>query len=172
MHSFVLNKIINYNVCMTNSVNLQRLSLVSRELAPEEPSLAREEPIPAARLALPMLDQVAVSSFVAGDVAAVIEHTRGLAQALASAEADSTRLRTVSRALSVCRSQMDLVDAALGQALGRSDYRAMGALGKVMDRLTRRLHMLIEEHRLETAKKAPVQMVIGHASKVTVRGGG
>jgi hypothetical protein len=157
---------------MTNSTNFQRLSLVPCERAPEEPPLAREEPIPSARLALPMLDQVAVSSFVAGDVAAVIEHTRGLAQALASAEADSTRLRTISRALSVCRSQMDLVDAALGQALGRSDYRAMGALGKVMDRLTRRMHVLLQEHRAETAKKAPVQMLIGHAAKVTVRGGG
>jgi hypothetical protein len=131
---------------------------------------AEPTPPPPQRFGLPRLDQVALTAFVEGDAAELLEHARGLAEALASTDSTGARRRTLARALSVCRCQMDLADAALGQALDRRDYAGMEALGKIMDRLTRRFRVLLEEHRLESAMSQPVQMVIGHAENVNVGG--
>ncbi|MGZ3457837.1 MAG: hypothetical protein ACXU86_04950 [Archangium sp.] len=130
------------------------------------------EPSPPPRLGLPALDQLALTSFTTGDAAQLVEHARGLAEALASNGGDTTRRRTISRALSVTRSAMDLVDAAMGEALGRRDFEAVKALTKLADVQTRRLKMLLEEHRIELGRDRPVQMFVAHADSVTVRGGG
>ena len=48
----------------------------------------------------------------------------------------------------------------------------MKALTKLADVQTRRLKMLLEEHRIELGRDRPVQMFVAHADTVTVRGGG
>jgi hypothetical protein len=136
----------------------------------EEPALACAEPPPQPRLGLPPLDQVALTCFTAGDVAELVEHARGLAESLAGQDGDSTRRRTIARALAVSRSQMDLIDAAMGEALGRRDFEAVKALTKLADVQTRRFRMLLEEHRIELGRDKPV-MFVAHADTVTVRSG-
>jgi hypothetical protein len=116
------------------------------------------------------LDQLALTSFTTGDAAQLLEHARDLAEALASKDGDTTRRRTIARALAVTRSQMDLIDAAVGEALGRRDLEAVKALTKLADSMTRRLSVLLEEHRIELGRDAPVQMFVAHADSVTVRG--
>ena len=135
-------------------------------------TLARAEPSPPPRLGLPALDQLALTAFTSGDAAPLVEYARGMAEALASNDGDATRRRTIARALAVTRSQMDLVDAAMGEALGRRDFEAVKALTKLADSMTRRLRMLLEEHRIELGPARPVQMFVAHADSVTVRGGG
>jgi hypothetical protein len=130
------------------------------------------EPSPPPRLGLPALDQLALTAFTTGDAAQLVEHARDLAGALAAPDGDTTRRRTIARALAVTRSQMDLVDAAMGEALGRRDFEAVKALTKLADSMTRRLKMLLEEHRIELGRDKPVQMFVAHADTVTVRGGG
>jgi hypothetical protein len=123
-------------------------------------------------LGLPALDQLALTAFTAGDAAQIVDHARDLAGALASLDGDNTRRRTIARSLSVTRSQMDLIDAAVGEALGRRDFEAVKALTKLADSMTKRLKMLLEEHRIELGRDTPVQMFVAHADTVTVRGGG
>ncbi len=130
----------------------------------------RAEPLP--RLGLPQLDQLALTSFVTGGTVNLVEHARDLASALASADGDTTRRRTIARALAVTRSQMDLVDAATGEALGRRDLEVVKALTKLADSMTRRFNTLLEEHRIELGRDKPVQMFVAHADTVTVRGAG
>ncbi len=130
------------------------------------------EPSPPPRLGLPALDQLALTSFTTGDAAQLVEHARDLAGALAAPDGDTTRRRTIARGLSVTRSQMDLIDAAVGEALGRRDFEAVKALTKLVDSMTRRFKALLEEHRVELGRDRPVQVLVAHADSVTVRGGG
>lgn len=140
--------------------------------APQPEALARAEPSPPPRFGLPALDQLALTSFATGDAAQLVEHARGLAESLAGPGGDGTRRRTISRSLSVSRSQMDLIDMAVGEALGRRDFEAVKSLTKLVDSMTRRLKMLLEEHRIELGRDKPMQMFVAHANTVTVRGGG
>jgi hypothetical protein len=135
--------------------------------APEAP-LAREEP----RLGLHVLDQVAITSFASsGSSTIVVEHARGLAEALAGPDGDGSRRRTIARALAVTRGQMDLVDAAVGAAMGRRDFKAMEALSKVAERLSRRMCALLDEHRRELGRDGPKAVMLIGAAQVNVQGG-
>ena len=151
---------------MTNSTGLHHLALVTSASGEPDVPLARAEP----RLGLPTLDQLALTSFVTGDAAQlVVEHARSLAEALAGSDGDATRRRTIARSIAVTRSQMDLIDAAIGQALGRGDFEAVKVLTKLADSMTRRLRMLLEEHRIELLERdRPVQMFVAHADTVKV----
>lgn len=130
------------------------------------------EPSPPPRLGLPALDQLALTSFASGGKVELVEHARDLAGALSSPDGDTTRRRTIARALAVTRSQMDLIDAAVGEAMGRRDFEAVKALTKLVDSMTRRFKALLEEHRVELGRDRPVQVLVAHADSVTVRGGG
>lgn len=160
---------MSYASLMTTPVTRNHLSLAPCVPGAEEPALARAE-LPQPRLGLPPLDQLALTSFTTGNAAQLVEHARDLAGALAAPDGDTTRRRTIARALSVTRSQMDLVDAAMGEALGRRDLEAVKALTKLADSMTRRFKMLLEEHRIELGRDTPVQMFFAHADAVTVRG--
>jgi len=98
------------------------------------------------------LDQLAVTSFTTGGAAQLVEHARGLAEALAGPDGDGTRRRTIVRALAVTHTQMDLIDTAAGEALGRRDLEVVRVLTKLADSMTRRFEMLLEEHRIELGR--------------------
>jgi hypothetical protein len=150
----------------------RHLSLAPCASDAQPEALARVEPSPPPRLGLPALDQLALTSFTTGDAAHLVEYARGMAEALASNNGDTTRRRTIARLLAVARSQVDLIDAAVGEAMGRRDFEAVKSLTKLADSMTRRLKMLLEEHRIELGRDRPVQMFVAHADSVTVRGGG
>ena len=158
---------------MTTPTVPRHLSLAACASDAQLEAVAREEPpsLPP-RLGLPALDQLALTAFTTGDAAQLVEHARGMAEALASNDGDATRRRTIARLLAVARSQVDLIDAAVGEAMGRRDFDAVKALTKLEDSMTRRLKMLLEEHRIELGRDRPVQMFVAHADSVTVRGGG
>lgn len=120
------------------------------------------------RLGLPGIDQLALTSFVIGDAEQLVGHARGLAEALAGPDGDATRQRTIARSLAITRSQMDLVDAAIGAAMGRGDFGAVKVLTNLADSMTRRLKMLLDEHRIELGRDRPVQMFVAHADTVKV----
>jgi hypothetical protein len=151
---------------MTNSTGLHHLALVPSSSGEPDASLARAEP----RLGLPTLDQLALTSFVTGDAAQLVEHARSMAEALAGTDGDAVRQRTVARALAITRCQLDLIDAALGQALGQRDLEAVKVLTKLADSMTRRLRILLDEHRIELGRDRPVQMFVAHADTVKVGG--
>jgi hypothetical protein len=134
-------------------------------------TLARAEPSPPPRLGLPAPDQLALTRFVTGDVTELVEHARGLAEALAGADGDGTRRRTISRSLALVRTEMDLVDAAVGAAMGRGDFKAMEALSRVAERLSRRMCALLDEHRRELGRDGPKAVMLIGAAQVNVQGG-
>lgn len=111
-----------------------------------------------------------MASFVSAGHQEVVEQARALAAALASSEGDAVRERTIARALGVARVQMDLVDATLGEALGCGDFAAVRSLTKLADALTRRVRMLLEEHRAERQRDRPVQLLVAHADQVHLGG--
>jgi hypothetical protein len=57
------------------------------------------------------------------------------------------------------RAQEDLLEAALGEALGSRDLEAVAAIDKLLARLSKRLEMLLREHRLETSQQRPAVVV-------------
>ncbi|HYI02840.1 hypothetical protein [Hyalangium sp.] len=146
----------------------RHLSLAPCASDAQPEALACAEPPQQPRLGLPALDQLALTAFATGDAAQLVEHVRGMAEVLASNDGDATRRRTISRHLAVTRGQTDLIDAAMGEALGRRDFEAVKALTKLADVQTRRFKMLLEEHRIELGRDQPVQMFVQHADSVTV----
>lgn len=134
-------------------------------------TLGRAEPSLPPRLGLPALDQLALTSFATGDAAELVEHARGLAESLAGADGDGTRRRTIARSLALVRTEMDLVDAAVGAAMGRGDFKAMEALSKVAERLSRRMCALLDEHRRELGRDGPKAVMLIGAAQVNVQGG-
>lgn len=55
--------------------------------------------------------------------------------------------------------------------MGRGDFEAVKVLTKLEDSMTRRLRVLLDEHRIELLERdRPVQMFVAHADTVKVGG--
>jgi hypothetical protein len=161
---------------VTPSTNLVRLA----EARDTDVDLTRPLPEPRSSAAPPRpprigfseFDQRAITALTSGDPNALLEHARGLAEALTGADASGCRRRTISRALAICRSQEEALEAILGEALGRRDFAAVAAIDKLLARLTKRLEMLLREHRLETQQQRPAVVVGINANTVNLGAGG
>jgi hypothetical protein len=162
---------VSYNGKVTTSTVPRHLSLAPCASDAQPEALARAELPQQPRLGLPQLDQLALTSFVTGDAAELVEHARGLAESLAGADGDGTRRRTIARNLALVRTEMDLVDAAVGAAMGRGDFKAMEVLSKVAERLSRRMCALLDEHRRELGRDGPKAVMLIGAAQVNVQGG-
>lgn len=132
----------------------------------------QDEPREPPRLALAALDKLALERLVTGDATVAIEHARGLAEALAGPGHDEVRLRTLSRAIALARTQQSLLDALLLERLAQRDVVGVELVEKVLRGVSCRLVKLLDAHRLESAQQRRVAVVVAHADQVNVEGVG
>jgi hypothetical protein len=146
--------------------------------------MARESPLPAEerhlapvgvpRLALSLLDQAAVSAFVTGDpgeVAALVEDARQLAEALAGDDGDAARVRLLARAASAARTQQRVLEVMLGDRLAKRDAQGVELVTRALDGVTKRLTALMKQLSAESAVAKRPAVFIGHADEVNLRDG-
>jgi hypothetical protein len=125
----------------------------------------------AKRLALTGFDVLAATAFAGGDTSDLVEHVRGLAEALCGPERDEVRLRTISRALATERAHQQLLETMLGNAVAKRDHEAVDLIERVLKSVTARVVALMQEHRIECGLGRRNVLVVGHADSVTVQGG-
>ncbi len=124
------------------------------------------------RIGLSSVDRLGLERLVTGDVSAVTEVARGLADALAGPDRDQVRLRTLARAISVARTEQSLLDGMLMERLAKRDIEGVELVTKVLHGVSGRLMKLIDAHRLESAQQRRVAVVVGHADHVNIEGVG
>ena len=124
------------------------------------------------RLGLSSLDRLGLEVLVTGDISAVVELARGLAEALSGPDHDRVRLRTLARAIAIARTQQSLLEAMLMERLAKRDADGVELINKVLRGLVGRLVKLTEAHRLESSQQRRVAVHVGHADHVSVEGAG
>lgn len=139
-----------------------------------EGGLGRAHPsLPPQPVQLGTLGSRVLAGLVAGDARDLLAEYRGFAEALADPETgDRTRRVDVSRAIAVARAEQGTMDVLLAQALSCRDFEAAEAIGKQLDRLTRRIDSLLSHHRAEFAPRRPVVVVKAENANVLAVSGG
>ncbi len=86
-------------------------------------------------------------------------------------EPDAARLRLLARTIAILRAKIELLEGLSDQALCARDLAFAAAIQKHLDGTTRRMTMLLTEHRLATqAERRSVSVaVVGHATQVNVQ---
>jgi hypothetical protein len=146
-------------------------------MASESPFTAEERhlaPVGVPRLALSLLDQAAVSAFVTGDpgeVAALVEDARQLAEALAGEGGDGARVRLLARAASAARTQQRVLEVMLGDRLAKRDVQGVELVTKALEGVTKRLTAVLKQLSAESALAKRPAVYIGHADEVNLRDG-
>ncbi len=83
-----------------------------------------------------------------------------LAAALAGDDADGARLRTLSRLIAIEKARLQMLQSMFGKALGEGRLTLARDLDRFTTTATKRLRMLVEEHRRECHPQADVPMVM------------
>jgi hypothetical protein len=109
----------------------------------------------------PELDARPARAFVVGDAKVLLEEIRGRAEALAGQDGTSARRRLLAKALALCNSQMAVLQTIQGDLLRARQFRDVEQLDRMLERLTRRLAVLLEAHRAEYAVLPTIQVRIG-----------
>ena len=127
-----------------------------------------EKPKPG--LGLTWLDRLPLDALVSDDAANVVEQVRLSAEALAGDQADAARLRLLSRLLSATRAQVILLEAMINERLAKRDAGGVDLINKVLNGASKRLVLLLAEHRASCAsgRRASVVVAVGNAEHVTV----
>lgn len=86
-------------------------------------------------------------------------------------EPDAARLRLLARTIAVLRAKIELLEGLSDRALMAGDLPFAAAIQKYLDGTTRRMTMLLTEHRLATqAERRSVSVaVVGHTTQVNVQ---
>lgn len=111
------------------------------------------------RLSLSWLDECTLTS-LADERGGVAELTADLARALTSPDCDGARLRTLCRLIAIEKARLQMVQAMFGKALGEGRLTLARDLDRFTTTATKRLRLLIEEHRRECHPQADVPVVM------------
>ena len=148
------------------------------ELHGELASLGQGEPhTPTSpRVVLTWVDRLAFRNFLKTDeenYRELVAHVRDSASSLAGPDRNEARMRMLARALASERARAVLVSAKLDECLVARDFEGAAALERVLMGTTRRMTMLMQEHRTacEAEQRRAVTVAVGHAEHVTIRAG-
>ena len=129
------------------------------------------EPAPpsASRLALNETERRAVVAMVGRDCgAAVIEHVVSRATALASADGPAVRRRSISKGIAILETQLGQLNLLMSEAVAKRDFDTVSVLDRAATGVTKRLCLLLQEHRFEETRGLRSAVVVGIANNVTV----
>ena len=145
------------------------LRLVRDESSTEPASRPRE-----LRLGLSWLDRMAAASLVEGTTSELrefIELVRSCAESLAGEDGPGARRRLLSREIAIAKVSLDATTAAIGDRMRSNDAAGAMLADKLATSAAKRLAILLEAHRTDTATERRTAIVaIGHAEHVTIDG--
>lgn len=158
-----------YNCCRLTMESRPELRLVLDEPATEPGSRAK-----ATRLGLSWVEKTAAASFVGDspdELAGFLELVRSCAESLAGDDASGARRRLVAREIAVAKSALDVLTAAVGERLKANDTKGASLADKLATSAAKRLAVLVELHRADTAvvERAAV-VAIGRVGQLTFEG--
>ena len=128
---------------------------------------------PPQRVGLSPLDRLAASAFANGDrasVDALLALVRDGVEVLVGPDADGARFRLLAREIQAAKVALDLLTASVGDRVKSGDLQGARALDKLAIGAARRLVVLLEQHRHESAARAgrsPV-VAVGVAQQILV----
>jgi len=126
----------------------------------------------AVELGLSWLDQLATTALIDGRQLDLIALVRGSATSLAGPGGEEARLQLLSRAIAKCQTNWDLLNAGCGQQLRAGKLREAELLDRMALNATKRLTMLLAEHRAATTKAGRTAVIaVAHADAVHVEAG-
>jgi ABC-type transport system involved in Fe-S cluster assembly fused permease/ATPase subunit len=84
---------------------------------------------------------------------------------------EASRLQILARTIALLRAKIEVLEGLADAALDRRDFVAVTAIQKVLDGTTRRMTMLVVEHRLATqgGHRNVAVAVVGQAAQVNVQ---
>lgn len=122
-------------------------------------------------LALSWMDRMAASALLDAtdsELTGFLELVRGCADSLAREDSTSSRRRLLAREIAIAKATLDATTAMIGQRARLDDVRGAVLADKLATSAARRLAILLESHRAETAIARGATVAIGHAEHVTV----
>lgn len=116
--------------------------------APTKDETALSAPTVERRLSPSILDDIALSSFLTGDPAPLVEHIRGMAEALTLGnDRAGARQRLIARALASEQVVHRLLQRLLGVHATKGDAQGVLAIEKALTGSVKRMTALAEQHR-------------------------
>jgi hypothetical protein len=82
---------------------------------------------------------------------------------------NGARLRTIARLVSIEKARLQMLEAMFGKALDKGRLRVARELDRFITTTTKRLVMLVDEHRRECRPVEASLLMIGHAGESNVR---
>ncbi len=123
-------------------------------------------------LGLSWIDRMAATALLdapGSELAAFLELVRGCADSLASEDATGSRRRLLARQVAISKAILDTTTAMIGQRVRLNDERGAVLADRLATSAAKRLAILVESHRAETAMEMRAAFVaIGHADHVVV----
>lgn len=133
--------------------------------------LARE-PVTDLRVKLSPLDKLALDALIdPRDVPAVTAMVEDSSTALSGSNRNEARIRLVARALASQRARMLILEGLLDERLAAGKMAAVAAIDKLLLSTTRRVAILLAEHRAACSAGHRATVVVGHADSISVEGG-
>lgn len=119
------------------------------------------------------LEEVVLKSGATGIEDYVYDDAKQDLAALAGEDADGSRLRKISRRLTMEDHYLQVLKARQGQHIEAGDYVVAGQLDKLITAATKRLTALLKSHREEIRGLSPRSVVmIAEAERVELKDGG
>jgi hypothetical protein len=143
-----------------------------RAIVRDDPEkLLVREPNAALRVKLSPLDKLALDGLVdPRDFSAIVSMVEDSATALSGFDRHEVRVRLVSRAVAAERARMLILQGMLDERLTARDLDGAAEVDRLLLSTTRRLAILLGEHRAACSAGHRPTVVVGHADAVHVEG--
>jgi hypothetical protein len=136
-------------------------------------SLSAAEPPSVPPMSVTWIDKLAIENLVEGDADEIARLRAMHAETMNGlyAEPAAARLRVLARTISVLRAKVMILEGLSDRMLAARDLAAVAALQKTLDATTRRMTMLLAEHRLATqGDQRRVSVAVVGQAQVNVSG--
>lgn len=128
---------------------------------------------PVPTMSVTWIDKLAIENLVEGDADEIARLRAMHAETMNGlyAEPAAARLRVLARTISVLRAKVMILEGLSDRMLAARDLAAVAALQKTLDATTRRMTMLLAEHRLATqGDQRRVSVAVVGQAQVNVSG--
>jgi len=139
--------------------------------AEEQPARARDHAVDPP-IGLTSVDLLALDGLAdPRDVPAIVDAVKMSATALAGSDRNAARVRLVARAVASERARMLVLQGMLDERLLARDFDGVAAIDRLLTSTTKRLAILLGEHRAACSVGQRPTVLVGHADAIHVEGG-
>ncbi len=169
----IWNRRVDYKFTMLNAPMIKTGGEYHTGLAAEDAvGSPPSEPLPILPMSVTWADRLAMESLVDGNAEEIRRlhamHTETMCGLYT--EPQAARLRVLSRTISLLRTKLMVLEGLSDRLLAASDFTAVVALQKTLDATTRRMTMLLAEHRHATqGEQRSVSVAVVGQAQVNVQ---